>query len=457
MRSFSLRLKLHFPSKENDLMSILPQLRSVLSSLYHRGLISGPQQKFVLHLLLLWPSVRGRYNLLNLSRYSSYHEHSFRRHFGKEFAWGAFNAALIQALVPCTHELMLAQDASFVRKSGKKTCGLGRFYNGCAQRPERGLELSLVSVIDLSQNTAYALHVKQSLPQAKAKAQAKTKAQAKAKAKTKAQAKAKAQAKTKAQAKAQAQAKAVECPHLQHLRETQEHWPAGATFLAVDGAYARQNFVGGACALGVHVVSRLRSDANVRTLYTGPQKPRGAKKLYDEKLRWKQLDLTLWNDEGELEPGLRLYSLVVNHVSLKRNIKIALLIRDNANSKAHHTLLFCTDLHSSGRDIVRRYRARFHIEFLFRDAKSGAGLLHCQTTTAQALAFAWNTSLAAVNLAKLNQWNAQSTRFSWASTHQKCANEHLLQLFCSKLDLDWSYVQSHPQYQSLVNYGAIAA
>lgn len=425
VRPFSLRLRLHFQSKENDLMSILPQLRCVLSSLYHRGLISGPQQKFVLHLLLLWPAVRGRHNLLNLSRYSSYHEHSFRRHFAREFAWSAFNASLIQALVPHTHELMLAQDASFVRKSGKKTCGLGRFYNGCTQRPERGLELSLVSVVDLSQNTAYALHAKQSLSQTKA------------------------------------QTKALECPHLQHLRETQEHWPAGATFLAVDGAYARHNFVEGACELGLHVVSRLRSDANVRTLYTGPQKTRGATKLYGEKLRWKQLDLMLWCDEGELEPGVQLYSLVVNHVSLKRSIKIALLIRgkatDKVTDKARHILLFCTDLQSSGRDIVRRYRARFHIEFLFRDAKSGAGLLHCQTTTAQALAFAWNTSLAAVNLAKLNQRNTECTAFSWASTHQKCANEHLLQLFCSKLDLDWSYVQSHSQYHSLVNYGVITA
>ncbi len=260
----------------------------------------------------------------------------------------------------------------------------------------------------------------------------------------------------------------TECPHLQHLRETQEHWPAGATFLAVDGAYARHNFVEGACELGLHVVSRLRRDANVRTLYTGPQKPRGANKLYDEKLRWKQLDLTLWNDEGELEPGVRLYSRVVNHVSLKRNIKIALMIRDKtkvpakASAKAHHILLFCTDLHSSGRDIVRRYRARFHIEFLFRGrplgrTKSGAGLLHCQTTTAEALAFAWNTSLAVVNLAKLNQENAQCTTFSWASTHQKCANLHLLQLFCAKLELDWSYVQSHPQYYALLNYGVIAS
>ncbi len=421
--------------QENDLMSILPQLTSVLSSLWQRHLISGPQEKFVLHLLLLWAAVRGRHNVLNLSRYSPYHEQSFRRHFAKEFAWGAFNAALLQTLVAPSHELMLAQDASFVRKSGKKTAGLGTFYNGCAGRPERGLELSLVSVVDLTQNSAYALHAKQSFPPTKAKAKAKAKAPAEPE---------------------------RECPHLQHLRETQDYWPAGTTFLAVDGAYARQNFIGGACQLGLEVVSRLRCDANVRTLYTGEQKARGAKKLYDQKIRWKELDLTLWNNEGELEPGVHLYSLIVNHVSLKRNIKIALLLPDKPTDKPtkkatrqSHILLFCTDLDSSGRDIVRRYRARFYIEFLFRDAKSGAGLQHCQNRTASALAFAWNSSFAALNVAKLDQINTQHTSFSWASTHQKCANEHLLQLFCSKLDLDWSVVQSHPQYHSLVNYGAI--
>ncbi len=33
--------------------------------------LSGPQRKVLLHLMSVWPCVRGRFNFLNLSRYSS--------------------------------------------------------------------------------------------------------------------------------------------------------------------------------------------------------------------------------------------------------------------------------------------------------------------------------------------------------------------------------------------------
>ena len=123
--------------------------------------LSAPQRRFFLHLLSLWPCVSGRFNLLNLSRYSSFCQRTFRRHLAHAFPWGAFNAALIEQTVPAHHHLMLAQDASFIPKSGKATPGLGLFYNGCSQRMERGLELSLLAVVDLTQNTAYALHAQQ--------------------------------------------------------------------------------------------------------------------------------------------------------------------------------------------------------------------------------------------------------------------------------------------------------
>lgn len=59
-------------------MPIVTQILSQMSDL------SLPQRKLLSHLLSLWPCVRGRFNFLNLSRYSSYCEHpppSFRRPF----------------------------------------------------------------------------------------------------------------------------------------------------------------------------------------------------------------------------------------------------------------------------------------------------------------------------------------------------------------------------------------
>ena len=335
--------------------------------------LSPRQRLFFAHLLCLWPCLQGRFTLLNLSRYSSYSERAFRRHLARPFPWLAFNAALLASTQEVGEEAMLAQDASFVPKSGKATAGVGRFYNGCSQRVEKGLELSLVAVVDLSRNTAYALHAQQTLPTSGKPAST----------------------------------EGTLCKDLLHLRATQKHWPKGVRHLAVDGAYARQTFVEGACDLGLQVVSRLRTNANVRYLYTGPQSGRGRRKLYDGKVKWKELDLERWHDEGEVEAGVALYSATLNHKSLKRTIKVALLLT-NRKGKQRRILLFSTDLKLSGQKIVRLYRARFQIEFLFRDAKSGAGLTHCQSRSEQTLHNHWNAAFAVVNLAKLTANPLQS-------------------------------------------------
>jgi predicted metal-dependent HD superfamily phosphohydrolase len=52
-------------------------------------------------------------------------------------------------------------DCTFNEKSGRATPDLDWFYNGKAQQVERGLEWSVVAVVDLQQNTAYALSAQQ--------------------------------------------------------------------------------------------------------------------------------------------------------------------------------------------------------------------------------------------------------------------------------------------------------
>ena len=408
-------------------MPIVAQILSSMSGL------SGPQRNLLLHLMSLWPCIRGRFNFLNLCRYSSYCERTLRRHFARSFEWGAFNARLLDATVAAEHELMLALEASFVPKSGRHTPGRGWFSNGLAGRSEKGLELSLVSVVDLTHNTAYALHAQQSLPP---------------------------------EAEAEAEAESA-CKDVEHLRQTQPHWPARVRHLAADGAYTRRPFVDGVCALGLEMVGKLRRDANLRYLFQGKQKPRGRRRLYDAKVLWKQFEPQRWHDEGEVEPGVHLYSACLFHLSLKRVIKVALLQKAAAASASASTgqvLLFSTDLSLSGRQIVRMYRARFQIEFLFRDAKGGAGLTHCQSRQEAALHFHWNMAFAALNLAKAKPIyqaapqppRASRPRFSWRSVQQQNANQHFLHLFSSKLDLDWNLIQTHPNFPELCNYGVIA-
>ena len=58
----------------------------------------------------------------------------------------------------------LVIDASFVPKSGKKTYGLDRFWNGSHSRTEKGLEISTLAWLDITENCAYCLSVEQTPP-----------------------------------------------------------------------------------------------------------------------------------------------------------------------------------------------------------------------------------------------------------------------------------------------------
>jgi hypothetical protein len=50
--------------------------------------------------------------------------------------------------------------------------------------------------------------------------------------------------------------------------------------------------------------------------------------------------------------------------------------------------------------MVQSYKARFQIEFIFRDAKQFTGLCDAQTRDPKRLEFHFNASLTALNLAK---------------------------------------------------------
>ena len=113
-------------------------LQSVLNCLKQT---KKPQHKFVTHLLGLMLMLPGHATFRNMSRYSSYHERTFARWYGRNFDWVSLNHAAITKVVPPDHDQALVMDASFVPKSGKHTYGLDRFWNGSHSRVEKGLEL----------------------------------------------------------------------------------------------------------------------------------------------------------------------------------------------------------------------------------------------------------------------------------------------------------------------------
>jgi IS4 transposase len=126
---------------------------------------------------------------------------------------------------------------------------------------------------------------------------------------------------------------------------------------------------------------------------------------------------------------------VVWHVTLKRKLRVVILIKRKAPDKPRYIVLASTDLALDGHKLVELYGARFQIAFLFRDSKQFTGLTDCQARAEAALSFHFNAALATLNLVHAEEMNAQLGEepqvFSMASGKQRKFNERLLELFSS--------------------------
>jgi IS4 transposase len=285
------------------------------------------------------------------------------------------------------------------------------------------LEVSLISIVDVEANQSFALSAEQTPPQPTTKKKEKTETR-------------------------------IDF-YLEHLRKTAPDFPAAVKYGVFDGAYAKLKFVTGVCAAGYHMVSKLRVDAQLLYRYTGEQRRR----KYDGKVDFT--DLSRFEKLATAEVHLTLYTGVVWSVSLKRPIRAVVVVNRKEKEKPRYVVLFATDTELAAPAIFRYYKARFQIEFLFRDAKQFAGFSDCQARDKEALHFHFNASVTLVNLARHLAQAEQKTEekfvFSMASLKQRFFNDHLLNLIISKLALDQTVVKNHPQFEYLRNYAAIAA
>ena len=394
--------------------------------------LSKPRREFVAALFATILALRGRFNYRNLARYGAYCEQTYARQFAQPFPWVEYHAQIIQRAVPASHRRIAAQDASFIPKSGKHTHGLDKFYNGCAGRPERGLEISAVAVVDLTQKGAYVAAVEQTpaTPAVKKEKDALTR-----------------------------------IDHaVTQVQTVRPHLPADIVFLAADGAYAKKKYADGVVDAGLQLVTKLRNDANMRFRYTGPRTGKqGRPKTYDGKVDWQDLSRFDKVDLSTLdaESGGEGYTAELYHCSLKRWLRVIVLVWYTADGKRHHAIFATTDLKCAAVEVLRMYQGRFHIEFLFRDAKQFAGLTECQARNEAALDFHFNASLATVSATRAamaqEQANDEAFVFSMATQKQITFNELFMAEISAKLDCDLTCWKNHPAYEELRTYGALAA
>jgi hypothetical protein len=380
------------------------------------------QSDFLCEIFDLIFSIQGRLTFENLARYSQKSERTFRRNYKKFFDWLDFHWHIFMVYAHAGDDIVIAAiDCSYIPKAGKTTYGLDKFFSGAAGRAKKGLEISLLCLINTRDQKAWSLDVSQTPGGLSAK-------------------------------QVDDQKRTRVDHYMDQLRHAQSKLKS-IKYIVADGFYAKDKVFETVKDLDKHLITKLRPDANLRYLYKGkPTGKQGRPAQYDGKVNWKSLDLNKWEYVGtDTKYGyLEIYTQVLNSPRFKRNFRVVMVVNTKSNK---YILLACTDTKLDARTILHYYQLRFKIEFLFRDAKQFCGLNHCQARNKEALHFHFNLSLAAVNIAQVKLQLDPAIK-SMNVLVRKAYNQRLVEWLFSQLSSEAEVDLNRPEVQRAIALGA---
>ena len=380
------------------------------------------RKDFFCEVVILLLSIKGRVNFLQLGRLGNFKEQRYRQQFEKPFPWLDFNKEL--ALSYGGSRFVIAFDPSYINKSGKKTPGVGWYWSGCAGQAKWGLEIGGLAAIDLDNHTAFHLEAVQTLIEDK-------------------------------------QATSLTDWYVKVIKERKETLSSISKYLVADAWFSKKPFVDQIIGMDMHLISRLRDDADLKYLYLGPPTgKRGRPSKYAGKVITDNID-TNYFELIEQNQEATVYSAIVYSKALKRNIRLVHVTYTSDKGKQIRKLYFSTDTQMDALEILDCYQSRFQIEFLYRDAKQSTGLNDSQARSENKLNFQFNAALTAINIAKVEHWLSQPKEvckpFSMADIKTMNHNRLLLQRFIDVFGVNAYSAKNRNHVNEFIYYGTIAA
>lgn len=347
----------------------------------------------------------GRITMLGLSRWTekggSYR--TIQRFYSSELPWQAIHWLLVrlQFLKP-TSQYFIAGDEVVDSKAGKETYGLDRFFSSIQQRVISGLAFFTFSLVDVEAERSYPLQMTQVVRNAEEKAASKARKEAK-----------KATAKTSEKrklgrpkgSKNKSKKEVVLNPELlriqtalKSLLETIGNY-LSLVYIVMDGHFG--NYPGAYMVreTGLHLISKMRSDAALYLPFEGEHKKRGPKPKQGDKIDVRALpDKYLKETTTEDDLRTEIYQGQFINKEFDFPLNVVIVVKTNLKTSAQaHVILFSTDLEQAYDQIIKFYSLRFQIEFNFRDAKQFWGLEDFMNVKETAVTNAANLSLFMVN------------------------------------------------------------
>lgn len=349
-------------------------------------------------------AMTGRVTMAGIARWSgdraSYR--TVQRFFATVIPWPQlFWLFFRQHLFQPDDSYILAGDEVVVTKAGKHTFGLDRFFSGVLQKTVPSVAFFSLALISTKTRRAFPLRLDQVVRTEAEKAAAKAKAAKKSKQPIP-------KRKLGRPKGSKNKPKTVvslshELQRVQMLLHAQLHLIAGSipvVYLALDGHFGNSPTLQMVRACGLHLISKLRSDAALYLPYAGPYQGRGPRRKYGAKLDINALPAqSLCQTTVEDQVETCIYQVEVLHKEFPQPLNVVVLVKTNLRTGARaHVLFFSSDLALSFDQLVEYYSLRFQIEFTFRDAKQYWGLEDFMNVTATAVSNAANLSLLMVSL-----------------------------------------------------------
>jgi hypothetical protein len=402
---------------------MVKSIEKILSAIFHTiGVSNKRDQKFWIKLFEVLLHMRGRKNYTNIARYGSFSESTLRRRLSQPFDWLSFNISMLKQTWDKERSPLIGViDCSFIRKSGNQTYGLDKFWSGVLKQSLKGLEISLLGVVEVLGTRAWALDVQQTPANL-------------------------------SKATSNAGFNRLDF-YLSQLNRCLPHVPEVLYWVA-DSFYAKAKMFDLFQTQGRFLITQLRNDANLQYLTPlenpsrpGPKPKMGEKVIFSDLNRWQLLgrDFKLAH--------LNLYTQKLYSPQFGLVLRVVLVQNKTTNT---YQILASSNPEQDPRQVVAYYQSRFQMEFVFRDAKQFAGLEHAQTRKKENLHNHFNMAMASVNL--MNTLQLTLTNMTSKNSLLRVAfNTNLIQQLIRKLGLKPELMNSKYQYEELYFYGAFAA
>lgn len=322
----------------------------------------------IIEVLQLNMVIPHKVNFTQMQKFGEHVEQTYRNTFKKDFDWLAFNSILAKEYFAKDKRVAIAIDPSYIPKSGKQTPFLDYFWSGAAGQAKWGLEILAIAMIGIDSHDCLSLYAQQTPDHVSLE---------------------------------RYDSNLIDW-YIKIIRQKSEQLLLLSKYIVADAFFAVKTFVLPMLENGFHVISRLHDNAHLRYVLTEEERKQqvgkvGARRRYGEKIDLKELDMNVFKKvDFDIDNG-ELYSATVYVKSFKREIKLVVWKSPTGTCK----LYFSTDTNMSAKDVIEYYRTRFQIEFRIRDSKQYAGLTHSQARDIDKLHFAFNSSFASINVAKV--------------------------------------------------------